>query len=104
MAKPEAQSNEYLFQRVQLGLRMNKSVVKVLKATAEYMDMPFSALIESMAVTALEGQCIFGPDVMEKIEQFKSIYGMNDMLDALAGGVYEDEEPEAEAPKAKAKK
>ncbi len=103
MAKPETQSTEHLFQRVQLGLRMNKSVVKVLKATAEYMDMPFSALIESMAVTALEGQCIFGPDVMEKIEQFRSIYGMNDMLDALPGR-YEYEEPEEEAPKAKAKK
>jgi len=106
MRKPKVHSTARLFQRVQLGLRMNKRVVKVLKAAAEYMDMPLSALVESMAVTALEGGCIFGPDVMKKIEQFKEIYGLNEMLEALPDGVYEDdgEEPEKDAPKAKEKK
>jgi len=112
MPKPKVRSTEHLFQRVQLGLRMNKRVVKVLKATAEYMDMPLSALIESMAVTALEGGCIFGPDVMKRIEQFKEIYGLNEMLEALPDGAYDDgayededdDEPEEEAPKPKGKK
>ncbi len=53
-------ASDPLFIKVQLGIRINKRVVKVLKATAEYMDMP-SALIESMAVTAFQGQCISGP-------------------------------------------
>lgn len=91
MSKPPTYSKEYLFHRVQLGIRMNKPVAKVLRATAAYMDMPLSALIESMAVTAMEGQCIFGPDVMKQVERFKEIYGMDEMLDALSDKDYDEE-------------
>lgn len=84
MAERQSLTSEELFAKVQLGIRMNKRLVKVLKATAEYMDMPFAALIESMAVTALQGDCFFGPDVLKQVERFKEIYGLDDMLNAMA--------------------
>jgi hypothetical protein len=77
-------SSEELFVKVQLGVRMNRRVVKVLKATAEYMDMPFAALLESMAVANFEGHCLFGPEVLKQIERFSEIYGLDKMLDAMA--------------------
>src|ERR1700752_4332940 len=83
MAEHRSLTSEELFAKVQLGIRMNKRLVKVLKATAEYMDMPFAALIEGMAVTALQGDCVFGPDVLKQVERFKEIYGLDEMLDAL---------------------
>ena len=92
MAERQTFTSDQLFTKVQLGIRMNKRVVKVLKATAEYMDMPFAALIESMAVTAFQGQCIFGPDVLKQIERFSEIYGLEDMLNALRDQGYDEED------------
>ena len=36
--------------RVQLGARMEKRLVKVLKGLAEYLDMPLGELLEGMAL------------------------------------------------------
>ena len=91
MHDAQNQSLDQLFERVQVGLRMSKPVVKVLKATAAYLDMPFSGLIETVVVTALQGESFFGPEVLKQIEQFKKIYGMNAMLDALPDEAYEPE-------------
>jgi len=85
-------SLDQLFERVPVGLRMSKPVVKVLKATAAYMDMPFSGLIETVIVSALHGESYFGPEVLKQIEQFKKIYGLNAMLDALPDEIPEPEE------------
>lgn len=97
MAERRSLTSEELFAKVQLGIRMNKRLVKVLKATAEYMDMPFAALIESMAVTALQGDCVFSPDVLKQVERFKEIYGLDDMLNAM-GQEAEDDDLMHEAP------
>ena len=78
-----------LFERAQVNIRMSRPVLKVLKATAEYMDISFAGLMENIAVTALDGQRAFTPDVMKQIEQFKEIYGMNAMFDALERAIDE---------------
>jgi hypothetical protein len=100
MTRTHKQSREQLLATVQVNIRMNRSLLKVLKATAEYLDMPFSGLMESIAVNALDGACLFGPDLMKPIQQFKKIYGMDAMLDALAEaaeghGLEDEEEPGA---------
>ena len=84
MAERQLPASEHLFAKVQLGIRMNRIVVKVLKATAEYMDMPFSGLLENMVLANFEGQRVFSPDVLKQIERFSEIYGLNQMLEVLA--------------------
>ena len=75
---------------------MEKCVVKVLKGTAEYLDMPFSDLLESMAVTALDGHCFFGADALKQIAQLSKIYGLEDYLDALASAARDEDEDDEE--------
>jgi len=99
---------------VQVNVRLEKSTLKVLRAAAAYLEMPFSALMESMAVMALHGQCLFNREALKHIEQFREIYGMNALLDSLeaaaheaqavaaASASYDDEEEDDEAARADA--
>ena len=88
-------SLDYLFVKVPVGTRLNRTIVKVLKATAEYLDMPFSGLLESVAVAAMQGECYFSPDVLKQIEKFKEIYGLNAMYDAMADADADDDDANA---------
>ncbi len=65
-------------ERVQTGLRLEKRLLKVLKALAEYLDMPVAELIEGMALHALEGKAPpFSPELLAKIEGLKAVYGLD---------------------------
>jgi len=63
-------------ERVQLGVRMEKRMVKVLKAMAEYYDMSLGDLMEGIILHSIEGQSPFTDDAIKHINQFKEIYGM----------------------------
>ncbi|KZN61822.1 hypothetical protein N473_21785 [Pseudoalteromonas luteoviolacea CPMOR-1] len=63
-------------ERVQTGLRMEKRLVKVLKATAELYDMSLGEMIESIALHAFDGAPAFEEDAIKKISKFKEIYGL----------------------------
>jgi hypothetical protein len=69
-------------ERVQSGVRIEKRILKVLKALAEYLDLSLGDLLEGMALHAFEGKAPFGPETLAKIEQLKSVYGLD--LDASA--------------------
>ena len=43
-------------ERVQVGARMEKTLVKVLKGLAEYLDISLGDLLEGMTLHALEGK------------------------------------------------
>jgi hypothetical protein len=71
-------ANEISVERVQLGIRMEKRMVKVLKALAEATDMTLTELFEDVMLHALEGQSTFSdPKLLEDITDFKRLYGMN---------------------------
>jgi hypothetical protein len=67
-------------ERVQTGVRIEKRLVKVLKALAEYKNMTLGDLIEGIVLHAFEGKAPFSPDTQRKIEELKRIYGLD--LDA----------------------
>ena len=46
-------------QRVQTGVRMEKRLVKILKALAEYHDLTLGDLIEGIVLHAFEGKSPF---------------------------------------------
>jgi len=62
--------------RVQTGVRMEKRLVKVLKAVAEYRDLSLGDLLEGIVLHAFEGKAPFGPETMRRIAELKKIYGL----------------------------
>jgi hypothetical protein len=63
-------------ERIQTGVRMEKRLVKVLKALAEYHDMSLGDLLEGIVLHAFEGKAPFGTESMRRIADLKKIYGL----------------------------
>src|SRR5579884_1992329 len=64
-------------ERVQIGARMEKNLVKVLKALAEYFDISLGDLLEGIALHAFEHKHPFGEETLKRIAQLKEVYGVN---------------------------
>ena len=64
-------------ERVQTGVRMEKRLLKILKAIAEYHEMSLGDLLEGIVLHAFEGKSPFLEDTQEKIEKLKEIYGVD---------------------------
>ncbi len=76
-------------ERVQTGVRLEKRLVKVLKALAEYKDMTLGDLIEGIALHAFEGKSPFTPKTLAHIKDLKRVYGLD--LDATASHRMKDQ-------------
>ena len=64
-------------QRVQIGARMEKTLVKTLKALAEYLDLSLGDLLEGITLHALEGKSAFSPKTLGHIKKLRTIYGLD---------------------------
>lgn len=64
-------------ERVQTGVRIEKRLLKVLKALAEYKDMSVGDLIEGIVLHAFEGKAPFGDETLQRIEQLRAIYQLD---------------------------
>jgi hypothetical protein len=63
-------------ERVQTGVRLEKRMLKVLKAVAEQKDMSLGDLLEGIVLHAFEGKAPFSPQTLKDIEQFRNLYGL----------------------------
>jgi predicted DNA-binding ribbon-helix-helix protein len=63
-------------ERVQTGIRIEKRILKVLKAMAEVHDMSLGDLIEGIVLHAFEGKAPFGHESLKKISELRKIYGL----------------------------
>lgn len=61
--------------RTQTGVRIESSLLKVLKGLAEYTDLTLGDLIEGIVLHAFEGKSPFSSETREIIEQLKAVYG-----------------------------
>ncbi|RMH22683.1 MAG: hypothetical protein D6696_02755 [Acidobacteria bacterium] len=68
--------------RVQTGVRVEKRLLKVLKALAEYLDMTLGDLLEGIVLHAFEGKTPFSAETLARIAQLREVYGLD--LDATA--------------------
>jgi hypothetical protein len=71
------QAPEIKIIRVQTGVRIEKRMLKVLKALAEYFDVSLGDLLEGMVLHAFEGKVLFNTETLELIEGLKKIYRMD---------------------------
>jgi hypothetical protein len=69
-------------ERVQTGVRIEKRILKVLKAFAEYHDMTLGDVLEGIVLHAFDGKTPFSPASLEKIRALKKFYELD--LDSSA--------------------
>lgn len=68
---------EKKIERVQTGVRIEKRILKVLKAIATHCEITLGDLIEGIVLHSFEGKPPFGPDTLTLIEKMKEIYGLD---------------------------
>lgn len=64
-----------LVKRTQTGVRIESSLLKVLKGLAEYTDLSLGDLLEGIVLHAFEGKVPFSTDTRAAIERLKEVYG-----------------------------
>ena len=64
-------------ERVQTGVRIEKRILKVLKAIATHHEMTLGDLIEGIVLHSFEGKSPFGTDTLILIEKMKDVYGLD---------------------------
>ena len=77
-----AEDQQLLVERVQTGVRMEKRLLKVLKAFAEYHDMTLGDLLEGIVLHAFDGKTPFSPVSLDRIQELKKFYELD--LDSSA--------------------
>ncbi len=81
MRKPP-QPASIAVERIQTGVRIEKRILKVLKALAEHKDMTLGDLLEGIVLHAFEGKAPFSRETLRQIADLKRVYGLD--LDAGA--------------------
>ena len=61
--------------RTQTGVRIESSLLKVLKGLAEYTNLSLGDLLEGIVLHSFEGKAPFEPQIQEVIAKLKSVYG-----------------------------
>ena len=74
--------SQLLIERVQTGVRMEKRLLKVLKALAEYHDMSLGDLLEGIVLHAFDGKTPFSSVSLKRIHDLKKFYALD--LDSKA--------------------
>ncbi len=66
--------NSKLVERTQTGVRLEKSLLKVLKGLAEYCEISLGDLLEGIVLHAFEGKAPFSQETLEAIAELKKVY------------------------------
>ena len=77
-----ADESNLIVERVQTGVRIEKRILKVLKAFAEYHDITLGDLLEGIVLHAFDGKTPFSPASIERIQELKKFYELD--LDSSA--------------------
>jgi len=64
-------------ERVQTGVRIEKRLLKILKALAELKDMSLGDLLEGIVLHAFENKAPFSDETLAAIADLKRIYGLD---------------------------
>ena len=90
MSQHEQQTNPVEIERVQTGVRLEKRLLKVLKAFAEYHDLTLGDLLEGIVLHAFDGKTPFSQASLGRIKDLKKFYGLK--LDSRASHLLREDE------------
>jgi hypothetical protein len=65
-----------IVERVQTGVRMEKRMLKVLKALADSLDITLGDLLEGIVLHAFEGKAPFSAPTRKKVAELKKVFGL----------------------------
>ncbi len=80
MPQPAKPDDPLVVERVQTGVRLEKRMLKVLKALADYHDLSLGDLLEGIVLHAFDGKTPFEADSLKRIAELKRVFGLT--LDA----------------------
>ena len=63
--------------RVQTGVRLERRLLKVLKALAADLEMSLGDLLEGIVLHAFESKTPFSAATLRKIRALKAVYGLD---------------------------
>jgi hypothetical protein len=64
-------------ERVQTGVRIEKRLLKVLKAFADYHDLTLGDLLEGIVLHAFDGKPPFSRESRRRIADLKRVFGLD---------------------------
>jgi predicted DNA-binding ribbon-helix-helix protein len=76
-ARESSKDERVVVERVQTGVRMEKRLLKVLKAMAEYYEMSLGDLLEGIVLHAFDGKCPFREESLKLAADLKRIYKLD---------------------------
>lgn len=65
-----------IVERVQTGVRLEKRLLKVMKALADSLDLSLGDLLEGVVLHAFEGKAPFSPATRKKIAELRKVFGL----------------------------
>jgi len=71
-----SEDEPFLVERVQTGVRIEKRLLKVLKALAEFHDLTLGDLLEGIVLHVFDGKSPFSQGSLERIRALKEFYGL----------------------------
>lgn len=83
---------EVRVERVQTGVRIEKRLLKVLKAVADLHDLTLGDLLEGIVLHAFEGRAPFDEPTLAKIAELKAVFGL-DLTAESSHRLVEDDRP-----------
>jgi predicted DNA-binding ribbon-helix-helix protein len=63
--------------RTQTGVRLERRLLKVLKALATELDLSLGDLLEGIVLHAFEGKAPFSAATRRKVQALRAVYGLD---------------------------
>ena len=77
MMRTKKYHKQFVVERVQTGVRVEKRLLKVLKALAEFHDLTLGDLLEGIVLHAFDGKAAFQKPSRRRIKELKKFYGLD---------------------------
>jgi hypothetical protein len=68
--------SQIIVERVQTGVRIEKRLLKVMKALADSLDLSLGDLLEGVMLHTFEGKAPFSPLTRKKIAELRKVFGL----------------------------
>jgi hypothetical protein len=77
MKARDSKAARIVVQRVQTGVRIEKRILRVLKALATHHEITLGDLLEGVVLHAFEGKRAFSRSTLRRIASFRALYGLD---------------------------
>ena len=74
--RPAPAAASLTVERVQTGVRIEKRLLKVLKALADSLDLSLGDLLEGIVLHAFEGKAPFSKPTRAKVAELRRVFGL----------------------------